>query len=161
MINNRGGFVQFRGWQSLLITFGFLLLLYFITRGLYYILSLLALPLLLATIILKYQVILNFFKGLGDIFQRSPVLGIGAGLLVAFLHPFVVAFLFFRAYAQFKSGRTQEEVEQQKMGEYVDYEEVNEAVDTDTLLEELNREKLKEEDELNYWDLLDDDKSKK
>lgn len=161
MINNRGGFVQFRGLQSLFITIGFLFLVYFVTKGLYYIFSMIALPLLAITLLIKYQVVLNFFKGIFDIFQRSPLLGIGAGALVVFLHPFVIAFLFFRALAHHKSDAIQEEVEQQKVGEYVDYEEVSEPLDTDNLLDELNLENQKEDDELNYWGLLDDDEKPK
>lgn len=161
MTNNRGGFVQFKGWQSLLITAGVLLLIYFVTKGLYMILSYIAIPLLIATIILKYQVILNFFKGIGNLFKRSPLLGIGAGLLTAFLHPFVVAFLFFQALMYRKVDKIQEDIDAQKEGEYVEYEEVNHEVDTENLLEELNREKREAEDNLDYWDLLNDDEPPK
>ena len=159
MTNNRGGFVQFKGWQSILITVGVLVLIYFVTIGLYKILSWLAIPLLIATAIMKYQVILNFFKGIGNLFKRNPLLGIGAGLLTAFLHPIVIAFLFFQAMMHRKSDKIQQNIEAQKEGEYVTFEEVDDSheINTDNLLEDLNREKREAEENLDYWDLLNDD----
>jgi len=161
MINKKGGFAQFRGWQSILITVGVLVLIYFVTIGVYKLLSWLAIPLLIATAIIKYQVILNFFKGIGNLFKRNPLLGIGAGLLTAFLHPIVIAFLFFQAMTHRKADKIQGDINAKKEGEYVEYEEISHEVDSENLLEDLNREKRQAEENLDYWDLLNDDEPPK
>ena len=161
MTNNRGGFAQFRGWQSLLVTAGVLILLYFVAKAIFNVLYFLAIPLLIATLIIKRQVILNFFKTIGGLFKRSPVLGIGAGLLSAFFYPVVIGFLFVQAMMHRKVDKIQGDIEAQKEGEYVEYEEMNHEVDTENLLEELNREKREAEENLDYWDLLNDDEPPK
>lgn len=162
-MNNRGGFVQFRGWQSLLITAGVLILLYFVAKAIFNLLYVLAIPLLIATVIIKHQVILNYFKTIGGLFKRSPWLGIGAGALSAFFYPVVIAFLFVQALLYRKVDKIQEDIDAQKEGEYVEYEEVDEAheINTEDLLEELNREKREAEENLDYWDLLNDEEPPK
>lgn len=163
MANNRGGFTQFRGWQGLLITAGVLILLYFVAKAIFNVLYFLAIPLLIATVFIKHQVLINYFKNIGSLFKRSPVLGIGAGLLSAFFYPVVIGFLFFQAMMHRKVDKIQKDIDNKKDGEYVTYEEVDDSheINTDDLLEELNREKREAEDNLDYWDLLNDDEPPK
>ena len=163
MTNNRGGFVQFRGWQSLLMVAGVLIVLYFVAKAIFNVLYFLAIPLLIATVIIKHQVILNYFKTIGSLFKRSPWLGIGAGALSAFFYPVVIGFLFVQALMYRKVDKIQEDIDNQKEGEYVEYEEIDESheVDADSLLEELNRQKREAEENLDYWDLLNDEEPPK
>ncbi|MFK7947761.1 MAG: hypothetical protein AB8G11_09230 [Saprospiraceae bacterium] len=161
MTNNRSGFAQFRGWQSLLITAGVLILLYFVAKAIFNVLYFLAIPLLIATAIIKHQVILNYFKTIGSLFKRSPWLGIGAGLLSAFFYPVVIGFLFFQAMMYRKVDKIQEDIDAQKESEYVEYEEISHEIDSENLLEDLNREKREAEENLDYWDLLNDDEPPK
>ncbi len=162
MINNRGGFVQFKGWQSLLITAGVFILIFFVAKAIFSLLYYIAIPLLIATAIINYKVILGYLKNLGNLFKRSPLMGIGAGVLSAFLYPVVIAFLFVQALLYRKSDKIQAEMNQQKEGEYVAYEEVTDEhiIEPEDLLEELNKKTKNQEDELDYWDLLDDDDDK-
>lgn len=163
MTNNKGGFVQFRGWQSLLMVAGVLIILYFVAKVVFSVLYFLAIPLLIATAILKYQVIVNYFKNIGRLFKRSPLLGVGAGLLSAFFYPVVIGFLFVQALMYRKVDKIEREIEDKKEGEYVAYEEVDESdeIDSENLLEELNRQKREAEEDLDYWDLLNDDEPPK
>ncbi|NJN77126.1 MAG: hypothetical protein HC803_01370 [Saprospiraceae bacterium] len=40
--------------------------------------------LIIVTAVINYKVILNYFKNIGNIFKRNPLMGIGAGVLSAF-----------------------------------------------------------------------------
>ncbi|MFT6150019.1 MAG: hypothetical protein ACJAUH_002716 [Saprospiraceae bacterium] len=157
MINKQGGFGQFGNWKSLLVMAGVTILIFIAARAFLKILYFVAPVLIIATAIINYKVILNYFKSIGNIFKKNPLMGVGAGLLSAFFYPIVIGFLFVQALLYRKSDQIQKEVEREK-GEYVEYEELeSHEVETDDLLEELNNKKQKSEEELDYWDLLSDD----
>jgi hypothetical protein len=157
-MNNRpGGFVQFKGWQSLLIMAGVIIFIFIIARAFLKLLYFVAPVLIIVTAIINYKVILNYFKNIGGLFKKNPMMGIGAGLLSAFFYPVVIGFLFVQALLYRKADKIQKEVEREK-GEYVEYEELeSHEVESDDLLEDLNRSQQKAEEELDYWDLLNDD----
>lgn len=161
-MNNRpGGFVQFRGWQSLLIMAGVMILIFIIARAFLKVLYFVAPVLIIATAIINYKVILNYFKNIGGLFKRNPAMGIGAGLLSAFFYPVVIGFLFVQALLYRKADKIQKEMEREK-GEFVEYEEIEtHEVEADNLLEDLNRNRQNAEEELDYWDLLNDDEQPK
>ncbi|NJN77125.1 MAG: hypothetical protein HC803_01365 [Saprospiraceae bacterium] len=76
-------------------------------------------------------------------------------------YPVVVGFLFVQALLYRKSEKIQKEIEREK-GEYVEFEEIeSHEIEADDLLEELNQNKQKMEEELDYWDLLNDDEPPK
>lgn len=157
MINKQGGFGQFGNWKSLLVMAGVTILIFIAARAFLKILYFVAPVLIIATAIINYKVILNYFKSIGNIFKKNPLMGVGAGLLSAFFYPIVIGFLFVQALLYRKSDQIQKEGEREK-GEYVEYEELeSHEVETDDLLEELNNKKQKSEEELDYWDLLNDD----
>ena len=159
MINKQGGFGQFRGWQSLLIMAGVMILIFIVARAFLKILYFVAPVLIIATAIINYKVILNYFKNIGNLFKKNPLMGVGAGLLSAFFYPVVIGFLFVQALLHRKADKIQKEVEREK-GEYVEYEEIeSHEIDSDNLLEELNHNKQKAEEELDYWDLLNDEEA--
>jgi len=53
--------------------------------------------LIIAALIIRYQVVVNYVKQLGTLVKKMPMLGIGAILLTFFLYPFVALHLFFKA----------------------------------------------------------------
>jgi|GEM_PF-2105499 hypothetical protein len=157
MDNKPGGFAQFKSWQSLLIMAGVMILIFVVARAFLKLLYFVAPVLIIVTAIINYKVILNYFKNIGNIFKKNPMMGIGAGLLSAFFYPVVIGFLFVQALLYRKADKIQKEVEQKK-GEYVEYEELeSHEVESDDLLEDLNRSQQKAEEELDYWDLLNDE----
>lgn len=157
-MTNRGSFVQFKGWQSMIVMAVVLILFFVIARVFLKILYFAAPFLIIATAIINYKVILGYFKNIGNLFKRSPVLGIGAGVLSAVFYPVVTAFLFVQALLYRKVDKIEKEQEEPKIGEYIAYEEVRtHEVEGEDLLEELNRKNQKAEEDLDYWDLLNDD----
>jgi hypothetical protein len=157
MDNKPGGFAQFKSWQSLLIMAGVMILIFVVARAFLKLLYFVAPVLIIVTAIINYKVILNYFKNIGNIFKKNPMMGIGAGLLSAFFYPVVIGFLFVQALLYRKADKIQKEVEQKK-GEYVEYEELeSHEIESDDLLEDLNRSQQKAEEELDYWDLLNDE----
>ena len=53
--------------------------------------------LIIAALLIRYKVVLNYVKQLSNLVQNMPMLGIGAILLTFFLYPFVALHLFFKA----------------------------------------------------------------
>ncbi len=53
--------------------------------------------LLIAALIIRYKVVVNYVKMLGNLVQKMPALGIGAILLTFLLYPFVSLHLFMKA----------------------------------------------------------------
>lgn len=157
-MSNRGSFVQFRGWQSLIVMAVVMILIFVVARAFLKLLYFAAPFLIIATAIINYKVILGYFKNIGKLFKRSPALGIGAGVLSAVFYPVVTAFLFVQALLYRKVDKIQKEQEEPKIGEYIGYEEIqSHEVEATDLLEELNRKSQEADEDLDYWDLLNDD----
>ncbi len=156
-MSNKGSFVQFKGWQSLIVMALVMVLIYVVAKAFLKLLYFAAPFLIIATAIINYKVILGYFKNIGKLFKRSPLLGIGAGALSAIFYPVVAAFLFVQALLYRKVDKLKKEQEEPEIGEYITYEEVDShEVEAEDLLEELNRKSQQAEENLDYWDLLND-----
>jgi hypothetical protein len=120
---------------SLLITIATFGVIYLVASGLFWLLQKIAIFLFIVTAILDYKVILDYFKWLGAMVQRSPISGILMGALTIVAYPVVVAFLFFKALLkrifnnavknqqQFNPNQPQNA---QNEDEYIEYEEIKE-----------------------------------
>jgi hypothetical protein len=129
---------------SLLITVATLGVIYLVASGLFWLLQKIAIFLLVVTAIIDYKVILDYFKWIGAMVQRSPLSGILMGALTIVAYPVVIAFLFFKALLkrifnnvvknqqQFNPNQPQHA---QNEDEYIEYEEIKE--------EPIERPKLK------------------
>ncbi len=100
--------------------------LYFVTKGVFKILSLIAPVLLIITLILDYKVILNYGQWLIKLAKKNILMGIGAIVLTVIGFPFVAAYLFGKALLKRKVKQVQKQYQQQTQGELVEYEEVDE-----------------------------------
>ncbi|MEL6866692.1 MAG: hypothetical protein AAFP19_19865 [Bacteroidota bacterium] len=98
--------------------------LYFIAKGIFSILTLLAPVLLIGALILDYRVVVNYGKWLVNLLKSNPLMGIGAILLTVFGFPVIAGFLCIKAYLYRKVNKIQKDVEEKRQGEYVDFEEV-------------------------------------
>lgn len=115
----------FSGIFALFAFIMFFVLLYFIAKGIFTILSYAAIPLIILAAILDYKVIVNYVKYLLNMFSRSPISAI---LLTAFTiigFPLVSAFLAFRAFISRKVGNIQEEIEREE-NTFTEFEEIHE-----------------------------------
>lgn len=122
-------------------------------KGLFTILSFLAIPLFILALILNYRVVGDYFKWILKLFKKEPVKGLLAGAGTVIGYPLVAAYLFFKA---FSNRRIAAKKEKKKPGEYIRYEEMED--DEDFLeLPEIPGEKVLEKqsrDQNKYDDLF-------
>ncbi len=111
-----------------ILGFIFLVLLlvgiYFIARGIFTVLSIVAPFLILGALIINYRTVINYLKFVLSLLQRSPLTGIIAILLSIVGFPVLSGVLFGKAILDRKVRRRQQELRARKEGEYVEYEEV-------------------------------------
>lgn len=105
----------------------FFVLMYWLIKGLFAILSWAAPVLLILTAIINYRVILDYGRMLLDTFKRNWLIGILGVLLTVVGFPFVAGFLFVKALLLRKVGQLQSQYEQQRQGEYVQYEDLSDS----------------------------------
>jgi len=126
-------------------------------KGVFAILSWLALPLFVLAIIMNYKVVTGYIQWVFDKIKTDPVKGllIAGGSVIGY--PLVSAWLAFKAFTTKKMARSGG---QEKKGDYVKYEEVEE--DDDFLeLEDLDKVKTKQKQaqpqsrDNNYDDLFE------
>jgi hypothetical protein len=132
MSNNQFSF-RGNGLYGIIATVLFLIALYYIAKGVFWLLTWLSPVLLVATLVIDYQVVVDYLKMLWNMILRTPIMGILAAILSVLGFPIVVVFLFGRAWFGYyirKKQREQaaffqkfkEQKEQQE--EFVSYEEV-------------------------------------
>ncbi len=107
--------------------------LYFLARGIFWLFSYLAPVFLIATLIIDYKVIVDFFKFIWKLLKEKTLFGIAAVVLTIFGYPFVSAYLFFKAL----SSRTIKNVQKKMEEEQNTFTEFEEVVDEDTTFLEL------------------------
>lgn len=103
----------------------FFLGLFFLARGIFYILSWLSPVLLIATLIMDYKVVTNYLQWVLSLFRTNVVFAIGMVLLTIFGFPIVTGYLFGKAILKRKIKKVQAEYETRTQGQFVEYEEVD------------------------------------
>lgn len=107
----------------------FFVLLYFIAKGVFTILSWVAPVLLLATLVIDYKVVIDYFKFIGKLLKDNILLGLVALVLTVIGFPVVSGFLFFKALTRRTIKSKMEEVQKRREGEFVEYEEIEDSED--------------------------------
>ena len=120
--------------------------LFYLAKGVFWILGLLAPVLFIATFFINRHVIFDYGKTLIKLVKTNPFVGI-AGIVLSFVaFPLVSAFLFGKAMLLKKVGSMREGMRQKEEEEFTDYEEVEE--DDPLVLDDLEpikeKEKVKE-----------------
>jgi len=115
----------------LLILAVFFTALFFLAKGVFWLLSWVAPVLLIITLIIDYTVVTDFFKFVWKLLREKTIMGILAVLLVVFGYPIVSGYLFFKALGKRTIKKAYERVEKDK-NIFTDYEEV---VEDDNFLE--------------------------
>ena len=103
----------------------FLLGLFFIARFIFTILYYLSPIMLIAALIVDHKVVMGYGKWLLRLTKDNAIMGIGAILLTVLGFPLVTLFLLGKALLRKRVKEAQEEVTQQREGEYIEYEELN------------------------------------
>ena len=120
---------QFRagGFFGLIFLVLFFVMLFFLAKGIFTILSWAAPVLIIAALLINYQTVLGFLKYLWKLLLRKPLAGILAIILSVLGFPIVSGFLFGKAILDRRVKRIQSEIRRHHEGELVDYEEVREG----------------------------------
>lgn len=116
-----GGRSPFGGIVGLISLAVFMMAAFFLFKGLFWMLSLVAPVLLITTLILDYTVVTDFVKFLMKSLKDNPLFGIMAIVLSLAAYPFTTGFLFFRAMMR----RVIMKVHQPKEEIFADGENVN------------------------------------
>ena len=111
---------------SLIMLVVVFMLIFFVARGVFRLLTWMAPFLFIATLILDYKVILSYGKYLLRTLERNVIWGIVMTVLTVIGFPLVIAFLFGKALLFRRVKTVEKEMEDEKMGEYIPYEEVDE-----------------------------------
>ena len=125
---NTGG-SPFGGITGLIMAAVVILGLFFVTRGIFFLLSKVAIFLFIATLVIDHKVVLNYAKWILSFFTRGNADGIVKGIVGVVLtilgFQVVAAFLFGKALLKRKIKKVEEEITRQREGEFTTYEEVD------------------------------------
>ncbi len=103
----------------------FFAIMYFVAKGVFSLLSWLAIPLFIGTLILDYKVVVDYFAFIIKLLKENILMGVLAVVVTFFAYPFVTGFLFFKALAKRQVNKLVDRVEKEK-STFADYEEVKE-----------------------------------
>ncbi len=152
MINRRPNTNPFGSITSLLVMAAVIVGLFFLAKGVFTLLAWAAPALLIITLILDYNIILDFGAWLVKLIKTNPLNGIIAVLFIVFAFPLVAGFLFSKAILK-RQGKGMKRIfeEQQKAANQ------NTAFDSnieDIEYEELDIDDIPEKSEKDYRDLF-------
>ena len=99
--------------------------LFFLAKGLFWLLSWAAPVLLILTLIIDHKVVTNYFKYVWRMLSENLPFGLLLSAVTIFGYPFVAGYLFFKAYAK-RTLKKASEKYQQPQSEFTDYEVVDE-----------------------------------
>lgn len=133
MTNNQFSF-RGNGLYGIIATVLFLIALFYIAKGVFWVLTWVSPVLLIATLVIDYQVVINYLKMLWGMIIRTPIKGVLAAALSVLGFPVVILFLFGRAWFGYYIRKKQKEQseffqrfkeQQEQEEEFVSYEEIN------------------------------------
>jgi hypothetical protein len=112
---------------GMLLMVAFFIGLFFLLRGLFWVLSWVAPVLLIAAFIIDRSVVINYGKWLIKTVKNNPLLGIAAIAFTAIGYTVVFPFLFIKALFKKKIKNAAQQHEREQQGEFVDFEELDSA----------------------------------
>ncbi len=124
-----GGSGPFGFLGPFLILAIFFAALFFLAKGMFWLLSWVAPVLLIITIIIDYTVVKDFFVYIWKLLKENPLMGVLAVLMVIFAYPFVAGYLFVKALGK-KTIKKAMDNAQKEQSTYTDYEEVQDEDDS-------------------------------
>lgn len=126
----------------------FLIGLFMLTKVIIKILYLIAIPALIATLIIDYKVVLGFIQWVIGLTKRNLIAGLLTILLTALGYPLVSVFLLLKALFNRKVRQIEKQHKVQKEGELVDFEELDsKPLDLNRLQEKEKRIDINTNDE--------------
>lgn len=133
-MSNTGYSFRGSGLYGLIVTILTLIALYYVAKGAFWILNVVAPLLLIVTLVLDHKVVVDYFKMLWRMILNTPIIGILAAVLSVVAFPVVIFFLFGRAWFGYYIRKKQKDMndtfqqhfqqQQAKEEEFVPYEEI-------------------------------------
>lgn len=117
--------VSVNPWMAAVGLVLILFTIYFVLKGLSWVLGIIGPILLIIAFIMDPKVVTGYGSWIVNLTRKNWMYGIGAGLMTFFLFPFVCAFLFGKVMLKRKFKGMTEELEKRTKGEFVEYEEVD------------------------------------
>ena len=148
------------GTIGAILTFGLILFgIYYLIKGAYFVLGIIAPILLIATLIIDYKVVTGYIKSIYTNLKKNPLLGIGMIILTVLASPLVAGYLFAKAWMKRSIKKFMGEVPNPNVPNdkgYTEYEEVVEEDEQDFLiLPEVEQPKPVKKDDNKYDDLFE------
>jgi predicted membrane protein len=157
--SSMGGSNPFNSLISLLIFGGVLLLLYFVVKGFFSLLYLVAPVLLVVTLVINYRVVRDYLAGIVTTMQSDVLMGVMKVVFTVLCYPLVIGWLFAKALIYRKVSSLQQDFQKkmtpQDHTQDVDYEEISsEKADESTPQKPIiiQLPKPKEKDKSNPYD---------
>jgi predicted membrane protein len=139
--------IQTNHWFGLIFMIMVLVVIFFILRGVFQILSWAAPFLFILALIINYKTVIGYGAMLLRLLKDRTLLGVLAVILTIVGFPVVAAYLFGRSLVDRKIRLLGREYEKQRENEYVDFEDVTSENDEDILeLPDMKEEKQKRSD---------------
>jgi len=123
-MKGQGFSIRLNGIIGFVVLVGILVLLFFVAKGLFSILSLAAPVLIALALIINYKTVVNYLRFMLGLLRRNVLGGIIAIILSVVGFPILSGVLFGKAILDRKVKRLQEAHKADEQGEEVDYEEV-------------------------------------
>ena len=157
-MTNKGGFSfgtnGIMGIITLILGF---ILLFFIAKGVFTLLSWAAPFLLLGALIVNWRTVAGYGKFILNLFKRNIIMAIVAVVLTVIGFPIVAGFLFGKSFLDRKVAQLRSAQEEKVEGEYVEYEDLTEDEVEPEILELPEIEPLQQESD--YDDFFEDPKN--
>jgi len=121
-----------------------LAMLWLTVKGVYGIISMVAIPLFILAMIFNFSAVKDYFNWIVNTIKADPIKGIAMGVGSYLLFPLVSLYLAFKAYTTRKIKKTNEQkaTKKKKGEEYIKYEEVDDNEDF-LELEDLDKPKTR------------------
>ncbi len=121
--NNRSG----GGFISIIMMIAVLVGLFYLTKGLWWILGLIGPILFIVAFFLNRSVVTGWFKSIFSNFKASPMMSVGKALLTFFAFPLVGGYLFSKAVVKNKVAEVSGQMKKAQQPEYTEYEDITDA----------------------------------
>lgn len=130
------GFQQYRvnGLTALLVLILFFVGFYYISKGIFWLLTIIAPIMLIATLLLDYKVVVKYLQWVYKQLKTNILFGLLMVLLTIVGYPVVIALLLGRAVLSRRVRKMRKEQEEALPGDYIDFEEVADDEDEDDFL---------------------------
>jgi hypothetical protein len=117
------------GFFGPLIALAFIFaVLYFVASGFFWLLSWVALPIFIITLIMDHKVVLDYINFVFKLLKENTIVGVIAVLVTFFGYPFVAGYLFMKALGKRQIKKMVDHVEKES-NTFSEYQEVKEEED--------------------------------